>query len=586
MRKFTKFLIFFIAIVLSGCGKGYYADKENYDMQANLEPELWETNFLSVKRGRPLTEVERKALASKPTIPFNLDVTQTAQVERFLQYFAEDKRSTMERWLRRSEPYLPYVRAVLASYDLPPDLIVLPFIESGYNSSAYSRVGAGGMWQFMPLTARRFGLTVDWWVDERRNPYKSTVAAAQYLSKLHQMFGDWHLALAAYNCGEGRVSRAMTGSAQVDFFDLAAAKKLPRETRMYVPKFLAVLMIFQNLKALGFKPVNWNVGDIMKEVPVKGGTDLLAMAKACGMTWEQFSDANTAFRRQVSPPNREATVYVPKSKYQLAMAFSKDPSKYPPAGYTAYAVRSGESWWNIARQYGVPIDSLREFNPGLGGQLSAGTTVKVPGHSTQQESMIALSSIKKTRKHKVIASAACNYSKNSVRHKVKRGETLSAIAARYGVSQGSIMKANGLRSAKYVQAGKRLTIPGTNTHVASTSSKTSTRAKSVHKVKRGETLYAISQKYGVSSATIMRANNLSSPNSLRSGAKLVIPGKSGSATRLSTKDRKAFSYKVGSGETVWSIARKFQISPTALLSWNNLSRTTKLQIGQRLTIHK
>ena len=112
------------------------------------------------------------------------------------------------------------------------------------------------MWQFMPFTARRFGLTVDWWVDERRNPYKSTVAAAQYLSKLHQMFGDWHLALAAYNCGEGRVSRAMTGSAQADFFDLAAAKKLPQETRNYVPKFLAVLKIFQNLEELGFKPVN------------------------------------------------------------------------------------------------------------------------------------------------------------------------------------------------------------------------------------------------------------------------------------------------------------------------------------------
>ena len=298
----------------------------------------------------------------------------------------------------------------------------------------------------------------------------------------------------------------------------------------------------------------------MKEVPVQGGTDLLAMAKACGMTWEQFSDANTAYRRQVSPPNRETTVYVPKSKYQLALNYTKDPSKYAPAGYTAYAVRSGESWWNIARQYGVPVDSLREFNPTLGGTLTAGTTVKVPGHSTRQESMIALNSIKGARDSNTIASASCNYTPSKgAHHKVRRGETLGSIAAKYGVSQQSIMKANGLRSAKYLQAGKRLTIPGAkgSTETASKESQSPTRARTVHKVRRGETLYAISQEYGVSSATIMRANNMSSTTSLRSGEKLVIPGKSGSATRLTTNDEKAFSYKVGTGETVWSIARKF-----------------------------
>ena len=159
-------------------------------MAPNLDPELAD-GFLKIKRPRPLTEAEKKALASKTDIPFNLDVKETEDLQMYFTYFTQEKPDTMARWLERAEPHLPYIRAVLSTYGLPPDLIALPFIESGYNTMAYSHAGAGGMWQFMPATGRRFGLNVDWWEDERRNPYLATIAAAKYLTALHEMFGDW-----------------------------------------------------------------------------------------------------------------------------------------------------------------------------------------------------------------------------------------------------------------------------------------------------------------------------------------------------------------------------------------------------------
>ena len=234
MARFFLCCVLPLLLALAGCAGNKY-DK-NTDMKANLEPEVWDTTQIlkDLKRGRPLTEQEKKALASRGAIQFNLDVADNEEVQMFLQYFTMDKKGTMEKWLQRAEPQLPYVRAVLASYNLPPDLIVLPFIESGYSTMAYSPVGAGGMWQFMPYTGRRFGLTVNWWVDERRDPYKSTVAAAKYLTKLYQMFGDWNLALAAYNAGEGKISRVMAASGQCDFFDIAKDPKLLKEDRKSV----------------------------------------------------------------------------------------------------------------------------------------------------------------------------------------------------------------------------------------------------------------------------------------------------------------------------------------------------------------
>ncbi|MEF3697475.1 LysM peptidoglycan-binding domain-containing protein [Desulfolutivibrio sp.] len=581
-------------------------------MRANLEPELWDTKILEdLKRGRPLTEQEKRALASRGEIQFDLDVRETEEVQTFLQYFSMEKRGTMERWLVRAEPHLAYVRAVMTSFNLPPDLVVLPFIESGYNSMAYSHAGAGGMWQFMPYTAKRFGLTVDWWEDERRNPYKATVAAAKYLTVLYQMFGDWHLALAAYNAGEGKVSRAMAQSGQQDFFDLAKNPALlKQETRHYVPKFLAVLKIFQNLDTLGFRPVNWQAGPTMKEVPVPGGTDLLAMAQAVGVDWESFHEANAGFRRQVSPPGRESTVYVPQAKYELAMAFLKNPESHSPAGYQTYLAQSGETWWNISRRTGIPVAALREYNAQVPDALASGTAVRIPASGSSKEAgLLAEFEDRGAPSAKAPASG---------KHRVRKGESLKAIASRYGVSASELAQANRMKPSSKLSVGRWLTIPGgaADAQMARAPSlpreirqmaATDTGASS-HTIQKGDTVSAISSRYGVSPQELMAANNIASPQSLSIGKVLVIPGAetksaqalvaqktaagkaaagkmpSGKASAAPPDTGRSASYVVKPGDTIHAIAKRFSVSPQSLLAANAISSPSALQVGKTLAI--
>jgi membrane-bound lytic murein transglycosylase D len=643
VQRFAAFLA--LLLLLPGCaGKNH----DNADMRANLEPELWDTTIIlkDLKRGRPLTPEEKKALASRGSIQFNLDVTENEEVQMLLQYFTTDKRGSIEKWLSRAEPHLPYVRAVLASYNLPPDLIVLPIIESGYNNMAYSPVGAGGMWQFMPYTARRFGLTVDWWVDERRDPYKATVAAAKYLTKLYQMFGDWNLALAAYNAGEGKVSKAMACSGQTDFFDLARNTNLLKaETRHYVPKFLAVLKIFQNLDALGFRKINWQAGPNLKEVRVPGGTDLMALAQACGQSWEQFRQQNAAFRRQVSPPDQTVNVYVPVAKEQQALAFLKNPESAPPSGFHQYAATSGETWWSVSRRTGVPVAELRQFNASLPEVLGTGQTVRVPNNASFQEAT-ALAD----------ASDACapvrsQAASKQVRHRVNRGETVGSIARKYGVSVADLKAANKVRSNR-LSTGTTLVIPGTPSRtVAERAAPAPVKGGGRHDVRRGESISGIAARYGVSSQDLLAANHLRSPRDLKAGTTLVIPGNepakapvrevakapsrepakppvrsvvpkpfagpAPSKTFASAAPRaksgptpkplrqnvasaapapkvpaaakpagRAVNYKVNPGETVWAIAKKFNVEPSSLMAWNNMKSPNSLQAGAKITIFK
>ncbi|WP_428561812.1 MAG: LysM peptidoglycan-binding domain-containing protein [Solidesulfovibrio sp. DCME] len=670
MVRYFPCLILSLLLALAGCAGNKY-DKNN-DMKANLEPEVWDTSQIlkDLKRGRPLTEQEKKALASRGAIQFNLDVADNEEVEMFLQYFTMDKKGTMEKWLQRAEPHLPYVRAVLASYNLPPDLIVLPFIESGYSAMAYSPVGAGGMWQFMPYTGRRFGLTVDWWVDERRDPYKSTVAAAKYLTKLYQMFGDWNLALAAYNAGEGKISRVMAASGQCDFFDIAKDPKLlKQETRHYVPKFLAVLKIFQNLDSLGFKKINWQAGPNLKEVPVPGGTDLLALSKACEMSWEQFRDYNPGFRRQVSPPDATVNVYVPVAKEQVVLAFLQNPGNYPSGGVQTVTAQAGDTWWAIARRAGMPVAELRQLNAALPEELPPGQTVRVALSASGVDNT-ALAEGPDACAPKPVAAA------KPARHRVNKGESIGSIARKYGVSTKELLAANKMKTERRLTLGSWIVIPGaapaqpaavaaakSGPGPAAPAAQAVAVADASHRVQKGESVSGIAAKYGISAETLMAANKLRSPKDLRAGASLTIPGKGKPAApaavavapsrepvqaardtkavkgapmaadlspaptagrlfgdkaagaakappakapapvQLAAKadktpakpaapaaakqaPAKAVNYKVGPGETVWGIAKKFNVEPSSLMAWNNMKTPGSLQAGSQITIRK
>lgn len=480
-----------------------------------LDPELEETPSDS----GVLTPEEENALRTSNGIYFNLDEHDTKEVQQYFGFFTHKARKTFDRWLKRSEPFLPYVRQVLSENNMPQDLAMLPFAESGYNAWAYSRAGAAGMWQFMPYTGRKFGLRVDWWVDERRDPYKSTKAAVEYLKVLHEMFGDWYLALAAYNAGEGKIGRALKKTGCKDFFELtknnhklSRRARLRAETKNYVPKFIAISKIFKNLDELGFTNIDWNNGIQVETVKVPGGTDLLALAKACGMKWSEFHKLNPHFRRQVSPPNSVIDAYLPERVMANAADYLESPNSRPFAGYKRYKIRKGDSWYRIASRYGVPVAVLKSVNDRKSNIIRPGQYIMIPGKGSSQS--IYASKASNTRR---TAQSRANY-------RVRKGDSLWSIANRYKVSVATLKRANGLNSSK-LKEGQKLYIPDNNARSSASSVAKAENVKQQlvkYKVRRGDNLWKIARRFGVKVSSLMKWNSLNSKSILRPGDNIKV----------------------------------------------------------------
>lgn len=465
----------------------------------------------------PLTAAERRALESPTGVQFVLDIKETEKVEFYFHYFTHNARDRFSAWLKRAELYLPYVRDVFTSHGLPHDLIFLPFIESGYNPMAYSRAGAGGMWQFMPGTGRDHGLIFDWWIDQRRDPYLSTHAAAAYLARLYDMFNDWHLALAAYNAGHGRISRAMQRTGKDNYFDLAGVNNLlARETRHYVPKFMAVLKIVQNLEELGFEQINWDRSPSLVAFEVKGGTDLAALARTCGMDWDTFRQLNPAFRRQVSPPGRKTTVYIPEDSRHIAAAFLSTAASRPYEGFGRYQVRRGDSWWTLSKRFNVPIDELKRVNDRTGNTLGIGESLMVP--KSASASVAAASQVEST------VSSARELARQRANYVVQSGDTLWSLSRRFGVAVSSLAQANRLKNQHSLQVGQRLHIPRHSPGTPARAARLASQSGQVvqYRVRPGDTLWRIAQRFGVTTANLTAWNKLPRNGLIRPGDNLKI----------------------------------------------------------------
>lgn len=489
-----------------------------------LEPEV---NGPLPPASQQLTEEQRRILSQKTGIDFGLDLFDSQEVERYFAYYTGPARESFARWLKRAQTQLPYVRESLAKNGLPQDLAMLPFAESGYNCYAYSWAGAGGMWQFMPYTARKYGLTVDWWLDERRDPRMATEAAARYLSFLNDMFGDWYLALAAYNAGEGKISRALEATDAEDFLDLVSQNnrlnrvmRLKAETQHYVPKFVAITKIFQNLEALGFEPINWSAAPKLETVKIPGGTDLLALAKAGGMSWEQFHQINPAFRRLVSPPDRQVVIAIPVDKKAPMLAYLEDPSARPHAGFIAHEVQKGDSLRKLARRYHVPQEIICQVNGTAAQSLQPGTKLMVPLSSTgETPSSPAVQQRRNTRR---IAAARANYV-------VRRRDSAWSISKKFKVSVKTLIEANGLGSAKDIRPGMRLNIPDateqatqkTRAQAARTRESATREQVTRYTVRQGDTIYSLSRRFGVT-ADALRSWNKIKGTDLRAGDSIKV----------------------------------------------------------------
>ncbi len=418
--------------------------------------------------GSELTESERAILAqNKGSIARSVPDSATPLVEAQASYFLHRGRRTMEITSKRAEPYLAYARSVFRSRGMPQELAYLAIVESGYNREALSRAGAGGAWQFMRYTGLKYGLAQDRHMDERMDIYRATEAAADYLMKLYRQFGDWPTAIAAYNAGEGKVSRACEAAGANTFFgvlrrndSLDEKTRLKPETLQYVPRFLAVTAIMENLAPLGFKPVNpeQNAAQVVK-VQLRPNTDLCAMADACGMSWKDFQQQNPHFLGRISHPSRTTSAYVPSQAGARAIAFASRP------------VRASR------------------------------TAVAQSGKSTPR-------------------SKATDASRGGSRYTLRAGDTLFSIARAHNTSVASLLATNDLADPNAVRVGQVLTIPSGK--AAARGPADQGRARSVaYSVQPKDNLWKISRKLNVSVDELMSWNRLTSEQ-VHVGQTLVV----------------------------------------------------------------
>jgi peptidoglycan lytic transglycosylase D len=314
----------------------------------------------------------------------HIPLIRTARVERHIRYFQTSKRDHFDQWLTRLNHYKPLVEKIFAQFQLPSDLVFLSLVESGFNPKAYSRARAAGPWQFMKATGKLYGLRVDEYVDERRDPIKSTVAAARYLRDLYDLFGTWPLAMAAYNAGERKIQRALRKAKAETFWEIAQTKFIRRETREYVPRFMAAAIIAKNPNQYGFEETPADVHQF-EEIVVSRPLPLRAIAAATDIPYAELHRLNPELRRDVTPPDDPAYhLKIPvgsRSSVEQALATIKPwtPSlvrthvrKHHGARSGSYRVRMGDNLGKIAKRFRVTVDELKTRNKLAGRSIKVG----------------------------------------------------------------------------------------------------------------------------------------------------------------------------------------------------------------------
>ena len=316
----------------------------------------------------------------KKETDFDIPIVINAKVEQFIKYFQTAIREKFVTWLGRSEKYIPFMKNLLKEHGLPGDLVYLSLIESGFNPYAYSRSKASGLWQFISLTGKRYGLKVNWWVDERRDPEKSTIAAAKYLKDLYEMFACWYLAAAGYNAGEYKIVKAMKLYRTEDFWMLTKHRYLKRETKDYVPQMIAAALIAKDPEKYGFTDIEYQEPLRYEKVKVPELTDLSLIAKACETSLEEIKDLNPEIRRGVTPPNEtEYEIKIPFGKKELFLKNFEALQPLEKFEFKTHLVKKGETLPRIAKSYWVDLEPMIEINHlNKTSPISKGMTLLIP----------------------------------------------------------------------------------------------------------------------------------------------------------------------------------------------------------------
>jgi membrane-bound lytic murein transglycosylase D len=437
------------------------------------------------------------------------------QVKAKLAWYRRNQ-EFLDRTADRAAPYIYYIVEELNKRAMPLDLALLPIIESAYHPFAYSTSRASGIWQFIPGTGKLYGLKQNWWYDGRRDIIAATRAALDYLEKLHKQFnGDWLLALAAYNSGELNVARAISKNAasgkQTDFWSL----HLPRETRGYVPSLLAVAELVSspghyhiNLKPLPNHPY-------FSQVATGGQIDLALAAELADLSMDEIYTLNPAFNQWATDPDGPHQLLIPLDKTQTFKQRLASIDERDRMGWKQHIIQPGESLNLIAQHYNTSVQALQQINGLRGNLIRVGRSLLIPA-------------AKQPLKHYTLSVASRRYrglqktDENQYVYTVKRGDTLWDIGRNYGVSIKSLLTWNNLTTGNFLHPGQKLTISLTQAASYPVALVEQDVAPVNYTVKKGDSLWLISKRFGTTIDKLMRWNKLPKGKLLQPGQILVL----------------------------------------------------------------
>jgi membrane-bound lytic murein transglycosylase D len=490
----------------------------------------------------------------------------------------------LQRAFGRADMYLYYIVTQLQARHMPLELALLPVIESAFQPFAYSYARAAGMWQFTSGTGKLFGLKQDWWYDGRRDVVASTQAALNYLQQLHdQLGGHWLLAIAAYNCGELNVERAIrynqARGRPTDFWHLI----LPRQTELYVPQLLAMARLVQDpgKYGLSFSPIPDQ--PYFTKVPTDGQINLEVAARLAGITSDEIYQLNPAFHRWATDPTGPFYLLLPVDAAPIFQQNVTALTADERMGVDLYKVRRGDSVYSVARRFKTSTDLLRRLNTLPNGHLVVGQQIEVPA------------TVYRLPQNVLVAARQADHSlwRSRFRFRVVRvrpGDSLWAIAQRHGISVQRLAQMNGLSLHHTIlRPGERLRLysDGRVGRFARPSFR-------VVQVRPGDSLWSIAVRNHVSVHALARANGLRPGQVLHPGQRLRItpamtavsyaPSRvSGLLSGVARTVHRVF-YTVRSGDTLWQIAQRFQVRVAQIVSWNAMQLRQPILAGQRLMI--